>query len=110
MSRYIAQHDGLFLGSSSAVNLVASVRLAKSRGWKGGEKIVTILCDSGSRHFSKVSILDSLDDPANLFSVLVGFCRRLTSRSLMKYFRNDEYLRKAGLRIETSIIEDLLSS
>lgn len=28
MSRYIARHDGLFLGSSSAVNLVAAVRTA----------------------------------------------------------------------------------
>ncbi|GAA5905472.1 hypothetical protein JCM8208_004289 [Rhodotorula glutinis] len=54
MSRHLALHDGLFLGSSSAVNLVASVRLARSWGHKGrGRRIVTILCDSGARHASR---------------------------------------------------------
>ncbi|KAJ7579119.1 PALP-domain-containing protein [Mycena floridula] len=53
MSRYLVKHDGLFLGSSSACNLVACVKLAKSKGWKDGETIVTILCDSGNRHYSK---------------------------------------------------------
>lgn len=43
MSRYIVKHDGLFLGSSSACNLFAAVKLAKSRGWKNKETIVTIL-------------------------------------------------------------------
>ncbi|KIK67674.1 hypothetical protein GYMLUDRAFT_36403 [Collybiopsis luxurians FD-317 M1] len=54
MSRYLVQHDGLFLGSSSACNLVACVKLARKMGWKEGQKIVTILCDSGNRHYSKV--------------------------------------------------------
>ena len=43
MSRYLVLNDGLFLGSSSACNLVACVRLAKQLGWKEGQKIVTIL-------------------------------------------------------------------
>ncbi|KLT41124.1 putative cysteine synthase [Cutaneotrichosporon oleaginosum] len=51
MSRYLVQHDGLFLGSSSACNLVACVRLAKRL--PKGSRIVTILCDSGARHQSK---------------------------------------------------------
>lgn len=51
MSRYLVQNDGLFLGSSSACNLVACVRMAKRLG--KGARIVTILCDSGSRHQSK---------------------------------------------------------
>ncbi|ODO06368.1 cysteine synthase A [Cryptococcus wingfieldii CBS 7118] len=51
MSRYLVQHDGLFLGSSSACNLVACVRLAKTL--KKGARIATILCDSGARHQSK---------------------------------------------------------
>lgn len=54
MSRYLVQHDGLFLGSSSACNLVACVRLAKAIGRGSGRTLVTILCDSGSRHYSKV--------------------------------------------------------
>ncbi|EJD02637.1 PALP-domain-containing protein [Fomitiporia mediterranea MF3/22] len=54
MSRYVMLNDGLFLGSSSACNLFACVKLAKKMGWSNGERIVTILCDSGSRHHSKV--------------------------------------------------------
>lgn len=49
MARYLVKHDGLFLGSSSACNLVTAVKLAKAEGWTGvkglGRKrrIVTIL-------------------------------------------------------------------
>ena len=43
MSRYLVQHDGLFLGSSSACNLVACVKLARKNGWKDGQRLVTIL-------------------------------------------------------------------
>lgn len=51
MSRYLVEQDGLFLGSSSAVNLVAVVKFAKHM--PKGSTIATILCDSGSRHYSK---------------------------------------------------------
>ncbi|KAF8597493.1 PALP-domain-containing protein [Ceratobasidium sp. AG-I] len=53
MARYLVKHDGLFLGSSSACNLVACVRVAKKIGKDSGRVIGTILCDSGSRHYSK---------------------------------------------------------
>ncbi|OSD07034.1 PALP-domain-containing protein [Trametes coccinea BRFM310] len=53
MSRYLVQHDGLFLGSSSACNLVTCIKLVKKMGWSNGERVVTILCDSGTRHYSK---------------------------------------------------------
>lgn len=43
MSRYLVQNDGLFLGSSSACNLVACVKLAKEMRWKTNQVIVTIL-------------------------------------------------------------------
>lgn len=43
MSRYLVLNDGLFLGSSSACNLVACIRLAKKMGWKDGQVIVTVL-------------------------------------------------------------------
>ena len=33
MSRYLVKHDGLFLGSSSACNLVACVKLIKAMDW-----------------------------------------------------------------------------
>ncbi|KAJ6538857.1 PALP-domain-containing protein [Mycena vulgaris] len=53
MARYLVKHDGLFVGSSSACNLVACVRLARKMRWHNGERIVTVLCDSGARHYSK---------------------------------------------------------
>jgi cysteine synthase A len=43
MSRYLVQHDGLFLGSSSACNLVACVKLVQQMGWQEGQTIVTVL-------------------------------------------------------------------
>ncbi|KAH9956958.1 PALP-domain-containing protein [Lactifluus volemus] len=54
MARFLVQRDGLFLGSSSAVNLVACVKLVRKMGWSNGERVVTMLCDSGARHYSKV--------------------------------------------------------
>ena len=51
MARFLVQKDGLFLGSSSAVNCFAAVKLALQLG--PGHRIVTILCDSGTRHLSK---------------------------------------------------------
>ncbi|EUC48785.1 hypothetical protein COCMIDRAFT_86538 [Bipolaris oryzae ATCC 44560] len=51
MARWLVEHDGIFVGSSSAVNCVAAAKLAKSLG--PGHRIVTILCDSGARHLSK---------------------------------------------------------
>ncbi|KAF8349331.1 tryptophan synthase beta subunit-like PLP-dependent enzyme [Amanita rubescens] len=54
MSRYLVINDGLFLGSSSACNLVACVKLIKQMGWRDCQTVVTILCDSGTRHYSKV--------------------------------------------------------
>ena len=51
MSRFVAKHDGLFIGSSSAVNLVAAVRVAQSLG--PGHRVCTIACDSGLRHMTK---------------------------------------------------------
>ena len=50
---HVARHDGLFLGTSSALNLAGAYRLGlKHRGKK--RKIVTFLYDSGSRYASKL--------------------------------------------------------
>ncbi|KAI9257267.1 tryptophan synthase beta subunit-like PLP-dependent enzyme [Phascolomyces articulosus] len=51
MSRFLVREDGLFLGSSSAVNCVAAVRAARQLG--PGHVIVTLLNDSGQRHLTK---------------------------------------------------------
>jgi len=69
MSRYLVKHDGLFLGSSSACNLVACVKLSKQKGWTNGQTVVTILCDSGTRHYSKFwndEYLQKANIPVNL--------------------------------------------
>ncbi|KAI1334061.1 cysteine synthase-like protein [Xylariaceae sp. FL0016] len=51
MARWLVENDGIFCGSSSAVNCVAAVMTALSM--PKGSQIVTILCDSGTRHLSK---------------------------------------------------------
>ncbi|KAH7123770.1 tryptophan synthase beta subunit-like PLP-dependent enzyme [Dendryphion nanum] len=51
MARWLVENDGIFVGSSSAVNCVAATKLAKQLG--PGHRIVTLLCDSGARHLSK---------------------------------------------------------
>ncbi|KAJ1553460.1 hypothetical protein HK405_007858 [Cladochytrium tenue] len=51
MSRFLLQHDGLFLGSSSAVNCAAAFKYAKQM--PKGSVIVTVLCDPGTRHLTK---------------------------------------------------------
>lgn len=51
MARWLVENEGIFTGSSSAVNLVAAVVTALRL--PEGSKVVTILCDSGQRHMSK---------------------------------------------------------
>ncbi|KAI9101996.1 tryptophan synthase beta subunit-like PLP-dependent enzyme [Phlyctochytrium arcticum] len=51
MSRYLVKKDGLFVGSSSAVNCVAAVRVARALG--PGHTIVTMINDHGTRHLTK---------------------------------------------------------
>ncbi|MBD1856912.1 MULTISPECIES: cysteine synthase A [Leptolyngbya] len=48
----LLEKDGLFLGGSVGINVGAAVALAKQMG--PGHKIVTILCDGGSRYQSKL--------------------------------------------------------
>ncbi|TLS23232.1 uncharacterized protein PpBr36_05720 [Pyricularia pennisetigena] len=51
MARWLVEHDGIFAGSSSAVNCAAAVVTAMRM--PRGSHVVTILCDSGSRHLSR---------------------------------------------------------
>ena len=67
MARWLVEKDGIFVGSSSCVNCrlqeslydnmadwilgVAAVEVAQSMG--PGHRIVTVLCDSGSRYLSR---------------------------------------------------------
>ncbi|KAH7027831.1 tryptophan synthase beta subunit-like PLP-dependent enzyme [Microdochium trichocladiopsis] len=51
MARWLVENDGIFVGSSSSVNCVAAVSTALSL--PEGSRVVTVLCDSGTRHLSK---------------------------------------------------------
>ncbi|KAH8899233.1 PALP-domain-containing protein [Thozetella sp. PMI_491] len=51
MARWLVENDGIFVGSSSSVNCVAAVMTALSL--PRGSQVVTVLCDSGTRHLSK---------------------------------------------------------
>ncbi|CCE72780.1 Piso0_000374 [Millerozyma farinosa CBS 7064] len=51
MAKFLCVNDGLFWGSSSAINCVAALKTALKLG--PGKKIVVIACDSGARHLSK---------------------------------------------------------
>ncbi|EKD18081.1 uncharacterized protein L3040_007738 [Drepanopeziza brunnea f. sp. 'multigermtubi'] len=51
MARWLVEKDGVFVGSSSAVNCVAAVITALQM--QEDSRVVTILCDSGTRHLSK---------------------------------------------------------
>lgn len=48
----LMDEEGLFLGPSAALNVVAAIKVAKIVG--SGCKIVTILCDKGERYASRV--------------------------------------------------------
>jgi cysteine synthase A len=50
-AHWLLREEGLFVGSSSAMNVAAAVRVAKSM--KPGSTIVTIICDNGQRHTSR---------------------------------------------------------
>lgn len=52
VSHYVRQKDNILIGSSSALNLAGALRVAAQAG--PGKKILTILCDSGERSYSKL--------------------------------------------------------
>jgi cysteine synthase len=52
MAHWVLRHDGLFIGTTAALNLIGAVRLARKLG--KGKTVVTILCDGGNRYLSKL--------------------------------------------------------
>lgn len=53
MVYHLAENDGLFVGTSSGVNVSAAYRLAQENAGSG-KTIVTVLCDSGTRYASRI--------------------------------------------------------
>ena len=60
MAQHLLHYDGLFVGSSAAMNCVGAVKVARALG--PGSIIVTILCDGGQRHLSKFHNMQYLAD------------------------------------------------
>jgi cysteine synthase len=54
---HVARNDGLFVGTSAALNLVAAYQLGL-RHKDSGKTIVTMICDLGTRYQSKLLSLD----------------------------------------------------
>jgi len=52
MARYLLRSEGLFVGGSAALNVVAAARVAMSM--PAGSTIVTLLCDGGARYVSRL--------------------------------------------------------
>lgn len=52
MVYHLLHEEGLFLGSSSGVNVVAAVDIARRLG--PGHTVVTVLCDGGARYYSRL--------------------------------------------------------
>lgn len=59
-AHWLLRHEGLFVGSSSALNVAAACRLAvrmrseRSDASSRPPVIVTVICDSGQRHVSRL--------------------------------------------------------
>ncbi|GIL88364.1 hypothetical protein Vretimale_15049 [Volvox reticuliferus] len=51
MAQYLLRNEGLWVGSSAAMNCVGAVKAARVLG--PGHVVVTLLCDGGHRHLSK---------------------------------------------------------
>jgi len=50
---HLAQNDGLFLGTSSGLNVASAYQIAQENAGSG-KNIVTVLCDSGTRYASRI--------------------------------------------------------
>ena len=48
----LLKDEGLVMGGSTGINIMGAIKLAKKLG--PGSTIVTILCDYGTRYFSKI--------------------------------------------------------
>ena len=60
MAHYLLENEGLFVGSSAAMNCVGAVKAARVLG--PGRRIVTVLCDGGHRHLSKFHNVEYLKE------------------------------------------------
>lgn len=72
----LLKDEGLYLGASSALNVVAATEMARKLG--PGHTIVTILCDSAGRYRSRLFSKKWLESK-NLLHAVPADCRHLVS-------------------------------
>lgn len=68
LARYVRDHDGIVLGSSSALNLAAAFKLALDHK-NTGSKLLTFMCDLGERSYSKMYNDDFLTEKGIEFNI-----------------------------------------
>ena len=56
----LLREEGLFLGSTSGINVAGAVRVARELG--PGHTIVTMLCDGGAKYVSRLFDRDWLEE------------------------------------------------
>ncbi|MEO7773745.1 MAG: cysteine synthase A [Steroidobacteraceae bacterium] len=66
----LLHEEGLFLGSTSGINVAAAVRVARELG--PGHTIVTMLCDGGARYISRLFDHDWLQEKGLLQQALAA--------------------------------------
>ena len=74
----LLHEEGLFLGSTSGINVAAAVRVARQLG--PGHTIVTILCDSGAKYSSRLYDRSWLQEKGLLEAAEAGTRRGLVAR------------------------------
>jgi cysteine synthase A len=52
MAHWLLEHEGMFVGGSSGLNVVGAATIA--RELPAGSTVVTILCDGGARYLSRI--------------------------------------------------------
>lgn len=60
MAHYLLQHEGLFVGSSTAMNIAGAVITACSM--PPGSNVVTVVCDGGQRHTARFWNREFIED------------------------------------------------
>jgi cysteine synthase A len=83
MTFRILHEEGFFVGASSGLNVAAAVKVAKALG--PGKTIISCLCDSGQRYFSKLFSKRVLEDRGMVYFTVscIRFCQ---ISLLLRYF------------------------
>jgi cysteine synthase A len=84
VSHWLIRNEGLFVGSSSALNITATLKALEH--FPPGSNVVTVICDNGSRHMSRFYNADALS----------------------KYQLQLPYLDKDGNSLDREVVDDHL--